>query len=172
MSVKPIPTPEETPLQTPMVSPVRDVRRVARNTTAVAGELKEFLAKMHGRSAKERLGIVATSGLVKSFISATFIFAILIAAFTVAPFFWGKLMAGGAATPETAEAEQGEQPAAAGEPAAPTADPDVIVGQPGEVDLSDPKAITDKLGIGEAKDAPTNVNPLDGKEDDLLDGLK
>lgn len=160
-----------------MVSPKRDAARLQKNSAAVAGELKEFLAQMHGRSAKERLGMVATSGLFKSLIGATAIFAILIAVLTVGPYFGGKLFASNDVTEEQADPLAESQPAAAApaENANPdttaAADPDVKTGQPGEVDLSDPGRIQDNLGIGDVKEAPANVNPLDGSNDDLLDGL-
>ena len=180
MSVKPVPNPDESATssaQTPMMSPKRDVQRLQQNSAAVAGELKEFLAQMHGRSAKERLGIVATSGLFRSLIGATAIFAILIAVLTVVPYFGGKLFASDDAAAEAQSDPLAEaQPAAAEneneDPDATTpADPDVKTGQPGEVDLSDPGRIQDNLGIGDVKEAPANVNPLDGSNDDLLDGL-
>lgn len=171
MSVKPVPNPDEgaaaaVGAQTPMMSPKRDIQRLRQNTAAVAGELKEFLGRMKGRSAAERLGIIASSNLVRSTLAAMVVFAILIGALTAGPFFWKKMKKDDVAGPEVAATEPGEENPN-GEPAEePAEDPNVKTGQPGEVSL-DPDEINNALGTGGTATPPKN--PLESSGDDLLD---
>ncbi|MFT5471372.1 MAG: hypothetical protein ACI8UO_006506 [Verrucomicrobiales bacterium] len=175
MSVKQIPNPDDAVVQTAMVSPKRDVQRLRQNSAAVAGELKDFLARMKGRSAKERLGVIASSGLFRSSIAAIFFFAILISALTAGPYFWDKMKADDVKKPEIAANGGGGEPAAAAEPTPeePAADPDVKLGQPADVSV-DPTAINRALGTNGTAEPP--ANPLDGAGDLLdlgdLDGPK
>ena len=170
MSVKPVPNPDEAAAaavgaQTPMMSPKRDIQRLRQNTTAVAGELKEFLNRMKGRSATERLGIIASSNLVRSTFAAIVVFAILIAALTAGPYFYGKMKSSDKPGPEIATTGGGQENPEPAPGEEPVVDPDVKVGQPGEVSL-DPDKINNALGTGGTAEPPKN--PLDAGGD-LLD---
>tara|TARA_R110002096_G_scaffold169222_3_gene340759 strand:- start:5336 stop:5839 length:504 start_codon:yes stop_codon:yes gene_type:complete len=165
--------PESQLKQTPLASPAQDVRNLQQNSTAVASEFRAFLAKMEGKSPKEVLGAIATSGLGKSFFTATFAFAVATAIFTVGPYFW-ELQFGGAGNEvgemeETAAAAStsAEQPAANPSPNPATETPSDAAG----VNLNNGQEIVDKLGVGDTVTAPLNVNPLESASDDLLEGL-
>lgn len=161
----------------PMASPARDVRKLKQNSAAAAGELKEFLAKIQGKSPKEMLGVVASSGLAKGLVQATIAMGVLILVLTIAPYAWSQMFGGSEGAPEVVEAAEAAEAAPAQpaeEPAetASAADPDVAV-PPDEMpaNIGDPATVIDTLGVGETKEAPANVNPLEGSADDLLDGL-
>ncbi len=163
-----------------MASPTGDLRNLQRNSTAVAGEFREFLAKMEGKSPQEVLGAIATSGLGKSFVTATVMFVVLTAVLTVTPYAWGLVFGGSDATEEVAETAAetpADKPAGAdaatGEGAA-TANSDATAAgaEAAGIDPATGKELVDKLGVGETKDAPENVNPLESAADDLLKGLE
>lgn len=157
-----------------MASPARDVRKLKQNSAAAAGELKEFLGRIQGKSPKEMMGVVASSGLFQGLIQATIAMGVLVLVLTVAPYAWGQIFKGsgeGPAAVESAGAPAAE-PAEGSTPETPAADPNVAV-PPDEMpaNIGDPAKVIDKLGVGETKEAPANVNPLEGAADDLLKGL-
>ena len=130
------------------------------NRQASSAELREFLSQMRGKSPREMLGAVASSTLVQSTFAATAAITATIVLLTVLPFGWNKFF--GQTTASAAEA-----PADAQEPERP-------LETPVEPDLdgagkSDAAA---QLGIGESKQAPADVNPLESSTGDLLDGLE
>jgi hypothetical protein len=155
----------------PIASPVEDMRRLKRNSTASVAELRHFLRQMRGKSPREMLGIVAASNLARHLAAATKWTILTILVFTAVPFAWSKLFGekkppapavrAAAATAASSEAPQ----AATSQPAAPSsaAKPDSSAVAP---------KTAEKLGIGEEKSAPPNVNPLDSPKDDLFKDLK
>lgn len=171
--------------QSPMASPARDIRKLKQNSTAAAGELKEFLGKIRGKSPKEMLGVVASSGLVQSFIQATIAMAVLVLALTAVPYTWSQIFPDKGDDPAENQAAADTEPATAPatdtteNPAAPPAAEPAAAAAAGETspqpgapaDLKNPGDFIDKLGVGEQKDAPSNVNPLEKSADDLLKGL-
>ena len=66
-----------------------ETKRLRRNASATAAELREFLASMHGKSPREMLGSVATSKLGKATIQASVGVAAAIAVLTIIPYLWG-----------------------------------------------------------------------------------
>lgn len=119
------------------------------------------------------------SGLLKASIQAGIGFAIVIAVLTFGPYFWEKSHATTNASPTPAEkgdAPSANQPAVA--PAPTPADPNAgSKGQPssptaGKQSNGKGDDILNKLGENGTKAAPTKVNPLDKKDDDLLKDIK
>ena len=176
--------PEESHL-TPMSSPVNDIRKIRTNGAASAAELMDWLAKMKVKSPRDVLGAVANSNLFKSVVQATVLVLVLIAVFTVLPWMLGDKRSEGVASGTgsgSIEAAGGDANTAGdrgestsldtgegeGAVVAPTTDPE----QMPEINLSGKEAVADKLGVGESKEAPANVNPLEASADDLLDGLE
>ena len=132
-----------------------------QNRQAAAAELREFLAQMRGKSPKEMLGAIASSNLAQSTLIATAAISAAIVAFTVLPFGVKKIF-GKSPAPTTIAAPAAAENAPLETPAEPSLDPD-----------ADGKAsAAGTLGIGETKDAPANVNPLESSTDDLLEGLE
>lgn len=151
--------------QQPMANAKSDLRKLSRNASASAVELREFLAQMRGKSPREMLGTVATSNLGKSLLQAVGGVVGAIILFTLIPFAFNKTAPSDkpAASPQELVPSS---PAAASAskqstPAEPPLDPDA---KPG-------KAL-DKLGIGESREAPLSVNPLEDSSDDILKDLK
>ena len=143
-------------------------RRLKSDAAASAEELRQFIAKMHGKSPQEVLGAVAESGLTRGIvISAIGAIAILVA-FTVGPFLLNKLSADTAPAATTkpqraaAQAEPNSAQAAARQQ---STEAQVV---PEEADL---ERATEAMGIGETKTADPDENPLDNKLDSLLDGV-
>jgi len=157
----------------PMASLGRDFKNLSRNVTATAGELREFLGEMRGKSPKEMLGLVAQSTLFKGIQQSVILFGVILLVFTAIPFTIGlfapeeeKQTATQKAEPETPE--EGAQPA---DGTGQTPNANGTVQTPlGETATGNP--VIDTLGIGETKEAPTKVNPLDDTGDDLFDELK
>lgn len=160
-----------------MASPAQDLKKLRANSAAATGELREFLSRMRGRSAAEVLDCVSSSGLFKGLVSASIAMLVLIAVLTAGPYFWSQIFGGDSGDGAAAVAADSNAPAddAAAEtaPAADNANP-----APAAAAAADPLAPTtppagaaDTLGIGETKQAPLDVNPLEGSTDDLLKGL-
>lgn len=153
----------------------RDLSRLKSDGTATAAEIREFIGQMRGRSPQEMIGLVAASGLTRSMLLATFLFALLLAMLTVGPYvLWGRKADGSAPVAEEKNVEQenaseSDQPAATDgptEPAAPT--PVVDTDDTG----LDPERAIDAMGIGETRAADPEKNPLEDKLDNLLDGIE
>ena len=150
---------QESTAPKPLASTKGEMRQLKQNTSATAAELKAFLAEFKGRSPQEMLGIVAASRLIRALALSTVIVIVGILVFTAIPYFMRDT--------ETAAAEPTPKPVAevpAEEPA-PTPEPVAEEAPPAEADLS-------KLGVTEEKEAPPDVNPLETKGDDFLDGLE
>lgn len=150
------------PAHPPMASAKGDLRQLKHNSSATVAELKEFLAQLQGKSPQEMLGVVAASQLFRAIGLSCVIVFVAIVVFTAVPY-----ALGGGAKEEAAEQADAATPANPASPApatpepAPAGDPPT----PSKADLS-------KLGVDEEKEAPPNVNPLEDKEDDFLDGLE
>ena len=133
----------------PMASLSRDFKNLKRNSSATAGELREFMREMRGKSPREMLGAVAQSTLVQSTVVSTVAIFILLMVLTAVPFAMEVADANGSAK------EAGSQP-----PANPT------VGQ----STPSKKKAEEVLGVGgEKKGKPTEVNPFENKKGGLLD---
>jgi hypothetical protein len=161
-----------------MASPAQDLKKLRANSAAATGELREFLSRMRGRSAAEVLDCVSSSGLFKGLISASIAMLVLIAVLTVGPYFWSQISGGESSdTAATADAES-QAPAADATSETATAPADGASPAATVAPATDPLAPTtppagaaDTLGIGETKQAPLDVNPLESSTDDLLKGL-
>ena len=142
-----------------------DLGKLSRNASASAVELREFLAEMRGKSPREMLGTVATSNLGKSLIQAVGGVVVAIILFTLIPFAFNKMTSSGKSTEQPQE-QAPSSPATASAtkqstPAEPPLNPDAKPGQ-----------ALEKLGIGESREAPLSVNPLEDSSDDILKDLK
>jgi hypothetical protein len=158
----------EEPIVKPIASPKRDLKQLGKNSKAVVGELREFLANLKGKSPKEMMGAVAESNLVQSLLISTLAMAILVFSLSAIPYYL----------------KQGEEAAQAAEKAKgssenKTEDEAGTAGS-GKASSSEetttpeaPKTAEQKtaeiLGVGEVADP--NANPLDSTGTDLLDGL-
>ncbi len=136
-----------------------EARRLRKNASASAAELREFLAAMRGKSPREMLGTVATSSLGSALIQASIGVGAAIAIFTLVPFAWDKAFA----SPDDN---------AATEPAAETPAPAPELPPPPDPLADGDRDALDTLGIGETRSAPLDVNPLEGSADDLLKDLQ
>ena len=131
------------------------------NRQAASAELREFLSQMRGKSPREMLGAIASSNLVQSTFAATAAITAMIVLLTVVPFGWNKLF-GQTAVTAAETAPTGAQ------------NPERPLEIPVEPDLDRPAKsdAAGQLGIGESKQAPADVNPLESSTDNLLDGLE
>ena len=132
-----------------------------------ASELREFLGRMRGRNPQEMIGLVANSGLTRSMLLATFLFVLVLGAFTVIPYFLGEQVADAPGPAPPAPVENATPPRPGGDPSAAVPEPDVV----GEAAGRDPERAVDAMGIGEARVADPDENPLEDKLDDLLEGI-
>ncbi len=137
-------------------------RRLKADAAATAEELRQFIAKMHGKSPQEVLGTVAQSGLTKGIVTSVIGAFVILVVFTVGPFLVNKFSA---ETAPAATAKPLQAPVQAEPTPAPAAEPQAV---PEEADL---EKATDAMGIGETKPADPDENPLDNKLDSLLDGV-
>ena len=143
---------------TPMASVAHDVRNLKRNSSATAGELREFMREMRGKSPAEMLGAIAQSTLVRSLMVSTASIAALMLTLTAVPYFMADEETD--KTQPQPEANDAVAPAANSNPATPA--PPVT---------PDPSTkVPDVLGVGgEKKGKPTEVNPFENKDDPLGD---
>lgn len=141
----------------PLVSTRAELRNLRNNSQATVDELKAFLAEMKGKSPQEMLGMVATNQLFRATIHSLILIGGLIAIFTVIPYLTRE------ENPVETEPEVTENSAPADEPAVAEEEP---IETPPETDP------LEKLGVGEEKQAPPEVNPLDGNTDSFLEELE
>lgn len=155
-----------------------DIHRARAGATATAGELREFVNQLHGRSPQEMLGIVAGSSLIRSTIAASVITVVFMFGFTAGPYVWKKWFPKQVVATKT----EPEAPAAAAA-AAPTGTAATPAGSAATANLpatagaapagpAGPKDPLAPLGINETKIADPKKNPLDNSTDDLLKDLK
>ena len=168
-----------------MASPVQDLKKLRASGAAASGELREFLKRMQGRSAADVLDTVSTSGLFKGLVTATLGMVLLVAILTVGPYFWEQASSDGEgkeqpaaadASSDAAAADPGDGRAADSAAADAAATPGQNPAAASTTAATDPDspatpAAAEALGIGETKQAPLDVNPLDNSNDDLLKGL-
>jgi cell envelope opacity-associated protein A len=138
----------------PLVSTRAELRNLRNNSQATVAELKAFLGELKGRSPQEMLGMVASNQLFRATIHALILIGALIAVFTVVPYLTRDEPA--IVVPKTAETSPTPAPAETPAESATPTQPDTV----------------EKLGIGEEKQAPPDVNPLDSGIDNFLDELE
>ena len=154
------------------------LKNVKQDTAASAAELKAFVQKMRGKSPKEVMGEVAESSLVQGLFVSTISFAVVVAAFTLGPFFLFE-----SSEPKQASAKEPQASSDSGKtaPAENQTQPDpgqqnptnqVATQNPEVPSGSDVKQATKNLGIDQTKTADPNSNPLENNLDSLLDGLE
>lgn len=139
------------------------------NGSATLGEIQEFLARTRGKSPQEVIGIVARSGLVRSTVLATTLIFAFVVVFTVIPYFiYGGYDDPSSSKEPVAEASAEEDSADESE----TADDGEVAADTADTGSSGDPAL-DAMGIGDAKNADPNKNPLDGSPDldNLLDKI-
>ncbi len=138
-----------------------ELTRLKSNASATVAELREFLGNMRQRNPHEVLGMVATSGLARSTLLATVLFAVLLGAMTAIPYYWPQ---------SEATKPSGDQAAATAQEAAkpgPAASATPAAGSP-----TDPEQAAVALGIDETKPADPEKNPRETELDNLLDGIE
>jgi hypothetical protein len=165
------------------------------SSAATVDELREFLDGMRGKSAKEVLGKLAESGLIKAVIQATVVSFLGIGAFTVGPYLiQGKK--GTAAAPaadktaaaKTADAQAADNKAAAGDNASGQAGGDAGASAgtsassaagasaanagEGAGPGSDIERAAKMMGVSDTKTADPKANPRERDLDNLLDKIK
>lgn len=144
MSQKPNPPPASTRAE---------LRQLRNHSQATVAELKAFLAEMKGRSPQEMLGMVTGNQLFRAVVQSCVLLLVILAVFTVVPYLSREEPA-----PEVAAEKQAPVPA---EPAPETVTP--VEPGPGAAET---------LGVGEEKQAPPDVNPLDADTGSFLDELE
>ena len=142
--------------------------RLKADAAASAEELRQFIARMHGKSPQEVLGAIAESGLAKGIVTSAIGAFVILVVFTVGPFLVNKLSAdtAPATTRKPQRAPAQAEPNSAQAAAQQLADEPEVV--PEEADL---EKATDAMGIGETRTVDPDKNPLDNKLDSLLDGI-
>lgn len=150
----------EQPARPPAVS--GQTRRLKADAAATAEELRQFIARMHGKSPQEVLGTVAQSGLTRGIVTSAIGAFVILVVFTVGPFLVNNLSAhtAPAATPKPQQAA-----VQAGPDRTQATEPEAV---PEDADL---QKATDAMGIGETKTADPGKNPMDKRLDSLLDGV-
>jgi hypothetical protein len=151
----------------PMASVTRDIRNLKRNSSTTAGELREFMREMRGKSPREMLGAVAQSTLVQSTIVSTIAIFILLLLLTAVPYAMDTSEGNVVADVKKPDGESGTLETKSKtntEPTVPAAKPDE-------------KKTVEVLGVGgEKKGKPKEINPFENKKgglfDDPLGGLK
>ncbi|MEY4180087.1 MAG: hypothetical protein RLY70_3661 [Planctomycetota bacterium] len=155
---------------------------------ATVDELREFLDGMRGKSAKEVLGKIAESGLIKAVVQATVASVVGIAVFTVGPYFL-QAKKGTSASPSAEKAaseKTAENKPAAGDNATASAgsaaDPKDAAASPsaatGNGDGTaagaggDVERAAKMMGVGDTKTADPKSNPRERDLDSLLDKIK
>ena len=140
----------------------------SRTTTPESPVLTEALRRLRNQSPRESLGLPDGSGLMKPFIQASIVTAVLIGLLTVLPYFQdkGKTVEAKGSGPAVEKQEPTETPKQAA-PESP------VKAAPGTGTKTDNKAdIVSKLGENATKTAPAKLNPLDKKDDDILKDIK
>jgi hypothetical protein len=168
-----------------------------QNSAATVDELRQFLDSMRGKSAKEVLGKIAESGLIKAVIQATLASAVLIGVFTVGPYMlYGKKGAtGGAAAAKStdgtatdanatgtpaasgqANAAAGTAAGSAGSAATAAGESNAGAGEGGTAAPGGPGSELERaakmMGVGDTKSADPKANPRERDLDNLLDKIK
>lgn len=160
------------PLQ-PLGGPRRDVERLRRDGAATIAEVREFVAKMHGKSPQEVLGAVATSGLFLNLVLATLLTTCMVAVLTVVPYLWTASVAADepaakkappAAAAKADAKKSGDAAASSGDS---SKQDGTKAGAAGEPTAADVKAFAKKAGEDGVKGAPGDKNEPD--LDNLID---
>lgn len=146
------------------------VKRTRVEASATAAELREFISSMKGKSPQEMLGSVAQSGLVRATTEATIWTLVLMAGFTLVPYFM-----------KSKDAKAGPQPAAATAKKDDKVDASKASAQASK-ESTDTSASADKpsdvqraakaMGLDETKTADPKLNPREKDLDSLLDAVK
>lgn len=149
-----------------------ELRNIRENGQASAQELRDFLKSVQGRSPQEVMGVVAQSGLTSSILLSTIGCVVLLVVFSVIPYQLNKLAANDESAKTSAEEQSESDETNASTPAAENQQAASKTESPNEQPVGSPDpSLTDKLGIGETKEADPKSNPLNSKIDNLLDGI-
>ena len=148
-----------------------DLHRAREGAFSTTAELREFVHNLRGKSPQEVLGAVANSGLAQGVGVATFGTIVVMAVFTIVPYYmYGGMAAAkaklAAAAAATAKAES--ESANAAESTAATTEKTKAASKDAS---SNAQQTLDKMGESETKQADPKVNPLDNL-DDLLETKK
>lgn len=144
--------------------PARDIDNLKKGTTATVEELREFVAGLKGRSPQEVLGIVASNGLTKGIIHATFGWALLLVSLTLLDYSLAS-----DEDPQTDKQANAQKQEADDAKAADNADSTKtakVDDTQNSVEQNQAKA-ANAMGIDKVKDP--DANPLDNQLNNLLD---
>ncbi len=141
------------------------MKRTRVEANATAAELREFLSSMKGRSPQEMLGAIAQSSLIRATTEATIWTIILMAGFTLVPYF---LKSDAKANTQPTAAKSAEKPQAEKTAEAKEAKPTGVAGDASP----DVQRAAKAMGIDETKPADPKVNPREKDLDSLLDAVK
>ena len=163
----------------------REFRNLQEHGSATVDELRDFLVRMRGKSARQMLGALAESGLVRATMQATVAAVALLAVMTAGPYMLGV---GNPHGQSGAAAARAKTQAGTTKPAADSHDSNESLtdssaeraggggaqGGGNATSLAQPDLdkAAKKMGIGETKSADPQVNPLDKSLDSLLDKVK
>jgi len=140
----------------PLASTRAELRNLRNNSQATIDELRAFLAEMKGRSPQEMLGMVAGNRLFRATLHSCALVLAIIAVGTVVPY-----LNRGEPKPAAVANKPAVEPETAPEVPEKTAKPDEPA--PGAIET---------LGVGEEKQAPRDVNPLETGTGGFLDELE
>ena len=142
----------------------------SRSAIAEPPAISESLRHFRNQSPSESLGLPTGNNLGKPFLQATIITAVLFALLTVGPYFLDKGKSAEAkANAPSADKQEPAEPAKT----PPATSPEALPKNPQANAKAPSKGdIIDKLGENSKKTAPTSVNPLDKKDDDILKDIK
>jgi hypothetical protein len=144
-----------------------ELRQLKTNGAATAGELREFIGSLKGKSPQEVLGAVAQSGLTRGIVLATIGFVVVLVTCSVVPYGYNKIWPSVTAAPT--KSSDDDQPTESN-PDAENSEQPVASTDENPAGAGD---LTDTLGIGETKTSDPKANPLESKSnlDNLLDGI-
>lgn len=148
-----------------------DLHRAREGAFATTAELREFVHNLRGKSPQEVLGAVANSGLAQGVGLATFGTIVLMAVFTVLPYYmYGGKAAAKAALLKKAAAATATEPSVetTAEATAATKEKAAPVSKDANANA---QQTLEKMGESETKQSDPKVNPLDNL-DDLLETKK
>lgn len=148
----------------------RDLQTLKTNASASADELRQFINSLKGRRPEEVLGSITGSGLVRATAQATVATGVLLAAFTLGPYFLrpAGTETAKAATSAPPPAAAASAPATTAQPASAAAVNPAATDGPSEANVQKAAQV---MGLDETKAADPKVNPLEKNLDKLLDGV-
>lgn len=154
----------------------RDLQTLKTNASASAGELRQFINSLKGRSPEEMLGAISGSGLVRATAQATVATVVLLVAFTLIPWMWpsdeaGAAQAGSKKSESNATKTETPAPATASKPDSTASTAASAPASGDEPSAANVQKAAQVMKLDEVKQADPKSNPLEKNLDKLLDGV-